>query len=179
MATDRASDESLFTNMESCLKLLPRNCYNTYSSVVLALLLPIVLFGHRIASDYEAKSSLQCDLDKSLATTSWKGKYIETRCLLKYAHEFLPSLPLNVLIAICYIVVVVLSVVYGYLVKHRVDVFSNNLKTVAYQGSDRYFVFMAYIIHLIVCRIIPLTLFSAFLLTSSNFPYDEAEMLIY
>ncbi|XP_028397190.1 NACHT, LRR and PYD domains-containing protein 4C-like isoform X2 [Dendronephthya gigantea] len=82
---------------------------------------------------------------------------------------------------------------YGHLVKHRVDIFANNPNTSytttnegveesqplqfespaapeVYRSSNRNFVFMAYIIHLIVCRIIPLTIFSAFLLTSSNFP---------
>ncbi|XP_028391954.1 NACHT, LRR and PYD domains-containing protein 12-like [Dendronephthya gigantea] len=172
--------------MDSCLKLVPRNCYNTYSSIVLALFVAIGVALVGIASDYESKSSLECDLTSSL----FKGKYIETQCRLQYAQEFLPSLSLNVQIMISFGLVVVCSVVYGYLVKHRVDFFANNPNTttnegveesqplsdvspaapVAYQGSNRYFVFMAYIIHLIVCRIIPLTIFSAFLLTSSNFP---------
>ncbi|XP_028407917.1 NACHT, LRR and PYD domains-containing protein 12-like [Dendronephthya gigantea] len=173
--------------MEVCLKLIPRNCYNTHSSVVLGVFVAIgvVLIG--IASDYESKSSLECDLTSSL----YKGKYIETQCRLQYAQEFLPSLSLNVQIVISFGLVVVLSVVYGYLVKHRVDIFANNPNTTTnegveerrplpseaspaapevYGGSNRYFVFMAYIIHLIVCRIIPLTVFSAFILTSSNFP---------
>ncbi|XP_028391960.1 NACHT, LRR and PYD domains-containing protein 12-like [Dendronephthya gigantea] len=176
--------------MENCLKLIPRNCYNTYSSVVLALFVAIGVVLLTIASVFETKSSLECDLDKSLASTLFKGKYIEARCLLKYAEQFLPSLPLTALIGISFGLVVVCSVVYGYLVKHRVDFFANNPNTttnegveesrplseaspaapVAYPGSNRYFVFMAYVIHLFVCRIIPLTIFSAFLLTSSNFP---------
>ncbi|XP_028391763.1 NACHT, LRR and PYD domains-containing protein 12-like [Dendronephthya gigantea] len=172
--------------MDSCLKLVPRNCYNTYSSVVVALFVAIGMVLIGIASDYESKSSLECDLTSSL----FKGKYIETQCRLLYAQEFLPSLSLNVQIGLSFGLVVVCSVVYGYLVKHRVDIFANNPNTttnegveesqplleaspaapVAYQGSNRYFVFVAYIIHLFVCRIIPLTIFSAFLLTSSNFP---------
>ncbi|XP_028391883.1 NACHT, LRR and PYD domains-containing protein 12-like [Dendronephthya gigantea] len=174
--------------MEGCLKLLPRNCYNTYSSVALALFVAIGVVLVGIASDYESRSSLECDPNKSFTSTLSKRKYVETQCLLKYGHEFLPSLSLNVLIVISFGLVVILSVVYGFLVKHRVDIFSNNPNTmasvgveecqplsrespaapVAYRGS--YFVFMAYMIHLIVCRIIPLTIFSAFLLTSSNFP---------
>ncbi|XP_028406190.1 NACHT, LRR and PYD domains-containing protein 4C-like [Dendronephthya gigantea] len=173
--------------MENCLKLIPRNCYNTHSSVVLALFVATGVVLIAIASDYESKSSLECDLTSSL----FKGKYIETQCRLQYAEEFLPSLSLNVQIVISFGLVVVLSVVYGYLVKHRVDIFANNPNTTTnegveesqplpseaspaarevYRGSNRYFVFMAYISHLIVCRIIPLTVFSAFLLTSSNFP---------
>ncbi|XP_028391955.1 protein NLRC5-like [Dendronephthya gigantea] len=173
--------------MENCLKLIPRNCYNTYSSVVLALFVAIGVVLVGIASDYESKSSLDCKLTSSL----YEGKYIETQCRLQYAQEFLPSLPLNVQIVISLGLVIVCSVVYGYLVKHRVDFFANNSNTttnegveesqplqseaspaapVAYRGRNSYFVFMAYVIHLIVCRIIPLTIFSAFLLTSSNFP---------
>ncbi|XP_028406179.1 NACHT, LRR and PYD domains-containing protein 12-like [Dendronephthya gigantea] len=174
--------------MENCLKQVPRNCYNTHSSVVLALFVATGVVLIAIASDYESKSSLECDLTSSL----FKGKYIETQCRLQYAQEFLPSLSLNVQIVISFGLVVVLSVVYGYLVKHRVDIFANNPNTTTnegveesqplqseaspatrevYRGSNRsYFVFMAYMIHLIVCRILPLTIFSAFLLTSSNFP---------
>ncbi|XP_028392182.1 transcription factor SPT20 homolog [Dendronephthya gigantea] len=168
-------------NMDSCLKLVPRNCYNTYSSVVLALFVAIGVVLLTIASVFEAKSSLKCDLNKRLASTIFKGKYIEAGCLLKYAEQFLPSLPLTAFIAISFGLVVVCSVVYGYLVKHRVDIFTNNpsittnegveeSQPVAYQRRNRYLVFMAYVIHLIVCRMIPLTIFSAFLLTSSNFP---------
>ncbi|XP_028391764.1 NACHT, LRR and PYD domains-containing protein 3-like [Dendronephthya gigantea] len=180
--------------MDSCLKLVPSKCYNTYSSVVLALFVAIGVVLVGITSDYESRSSLECDPNKSFTSTLSKRKYVETQCLLKYGQEFLPSLSLNVLIVISFGLVVILSVVYGYLVKHRVDIFSNNRNAmtsvggveeshplsdhsevspdepVAYPGSGRYFVFMAYIIHLIVCRIIPLTIFSAFLLTSSNFP---------
>ncbi|XP_028392237.1 NACHT, LRR and PYD domains-containing protein 3-like, partial [Dendronephthya gigantea] len=173
--------------MENCFKLIPRNCYNTYSSVVLALFVAIGVVLVGIASVFEAKSSLECDLTSSLL----KGKYIETQCRLQYAQEFLPSLPLNVQIVISFGLVVVCSVVYGYLVKHRVDIFTNNSNTttnegveesqplqsgaspaapVAYRGCNRYFVFMAYTIHLIVCRIIPLTIFSAFLLIPANIP---------
>ncbi|XP_028403911.1 NACHT, LRR and PYD domains-containing protein 12-like [Dendronephthya gigantea] len=171
--------------MDSCLKQIPRNCYNTFSSVVLALFVAIGVVLVGIASGYESKSSLECDLTRSL----FKGKYIETQCRLQYAQEFLPSLSLNVQIGLSFGLVVVCSVVYGYLVRHRVDFFANPNTTtnggveenqplsgaspaapVAYQGSNRYFVFMAYIIHLIICRIIPLTILSAFLVTTSNFP---------
>ncbi|XP_028391964.1 NACHT, LRR and PYD domains-containing protein 3-like [Dendronephthya gigantea] len=118
--------------MDSCLKLIPRNCYNTYSSVVLALFVAIGVVLVAIASDNESKSSLECDLTSSL----FKGKYIETQCRLQYAQEFLPSLSLNVQIVISFGLVVVCSVVYGYLVKHRVDMFTNNPNTTTNEGVE-------------------------------------------
>ncbi|XP_028398295.1 NACHT, LRR and PYD domains-containing protein 12-like [Dendronephthya gigantea] len=118
--------------MDNCLKLVPRKCYNTYSSVVLALFVAsgVVLVG--IASVFEAKSSVECDLTNTL----FKGKYIETQCHLHYAQEFLPSLSLNVQIVISFGLVVICSVVYGYLVKHRVDIFGNNPNTTTNEGEE-------------------------------------------
>ncbi|XP_028391952.1 NACHT, LRR and PYD domains-containing protein 12-like [Dendronephthya gigantea] len=118
--------------MENCLKLVPRNCYNTYSSVVLALFVAIGVVLVAIASDYESKSSLDCKLTSSL----YEGKYIETQCRLQYAQEFLPSLSLNVQIVISFGLVVVCSVVYGYLVKHRVDFVANNPNTTTNEGVE-------------------------------------------
>ena len=90
--------------------------------------------------------------------------------------------------------VLLLSIIYAYSVKHRVEIFENPSNTTTdgadeesqspllhmspaasdpstYQNSaSGYFVYMIYVTHLIVCRIIPLLLFAALLLTSSNFP---------
>ncbi len=84
------------------------------------------------------------------------------------------------------------SIIYGYLVKHRVEAFVEPPNTMMNGGEDEgqplllispaasdpmaipnsghYTVFTIYIIHLILFRIIPLVLFPALLLMSSNFP---------
>jgi hypothetical protein len=88
--------------------------------------------------------------------------------------------------------VFLLSIIYAYSVKLRVEIFANPpspttisaedesqplsgisqaaTDPMAYQNSGRPIVFTVYIMHLILCRIIPLVIFAALLLTSSNFP---------
>jgi GTPase SAR1 family protein len=86
--------------------------------------------------------------------------------------------------------VLVLSIIYAYLVKHRVEIFAsppnetgaNNAEDesqplsqaasdpMAHQSSRGYFVFTVYISHLIICRIVPLVVFGVLLLNSMNFP---------
>ena len=180
-------------NMESCWKLLPKKSYNKFGYIVLAsfVLIGIVIIG--IATSLDLKATLQCNPDKTLASDLSTRKYIETQCLLKYAQEFHPSLPIYVLIIINFGLVLLLSVLYAWWVKDRVEIFadppssttngaedeSQPLCGISQAASDPmahqnsaggYFVFKRYTIHLILCRITPLVAFAVFLLRSSNFP---------
>ena len=102
------------------------------------------------------------------------------------------NLPLHNLLIINFGIVLLLSIIYAYSVKHRVEIFANPLSStpidakdqsqplsailqaatdpLAHQNSIRYSVFTLYVTHLILCRIIPLILFAARLSNSSNFP---------
>ena len=178
--------------MESCLKLLPRKSYNTFGVLFFTLfvLIGVVVIG--IAS--ESKATLQCNPDKTIASDLSTRKFIDTQCFLKYTQEFYPYLPLHNLFMINFGLVLSLSIIYAYSVKHRVEIFANpsnattngddeesrspllHMSQVAsdpstYRNSaTSHFVYRFYITHLMVCRIIPLLLFAALLLTSSNFP---------
>ena len=89
--------------------------------------------------------------------------------------------------------VISLSIAYAYSVKHRVEIYENPSSTtingaededqpllgisqaasdpLAHQNSSsRYTVFTIYVTHLMICRIIPMVMFAALLITSSNFP---------
>ena len=182
--------------MESCLALLPRKSYNKFGFLCLALFVStgFILIG--IASNFDSKASLQCNPDKTLASDLSTRKYIETQCLLKYAQKFHPSLPLHNLLMINFGLVLLLSIIYAYWVKDRVEIFVDTpnattngvedgnplLPSISKAASDpnaflkssRFSVFMVYIMHLIFCRIVPLVVFAVFLLTSSNYPvqYD-------
>ena len=182
--------------MEACLKLLPNKSYNKYSLLYLTLfvLIGVVLIG--IASDFHSKATLQCNPDKTLASDLSTRKYIETQCLLKYAQEFYPSLPLHNLFMINFGLVLLLNIIYAYSVKDRVEIFADPPSTATNGGEEEsrpllgisraasdpktcrnpggHIIFTVYIMHLIFCRIIPLVVFAIFLLTSSNFPvqYD-------
>ena len=180
-------------NMESCWKLLPKKSYNKFGYIVLAsfVLIGIVIIG--IATAFDSKATLQCNPDKTLASDLSTRKYIETQCLLKYAQKFHLSLPIYVLIIMNFGLVLLLSVFYAWWVKDRVEIFaeppsattngaedeSQPLCGISRAASDPmahqnsaggYIVFKRYIMHLILCRIIPLVSFAVFLLRSSNFP---------
>ena len=102
-------------------------------------------------------------------------------------------LPLPGQLIINFALVLLLSVIYAYWVKDRVEIFvdtpSATMKGVEDKRpllssiskaasapkdyliiSNRFSVFMVYIMHLIFCRIIPLVVFAVLLLTSSNYP---------
>ena len=167
------------TNMESCLKFLPRKSYPWYGLVSLTIFVSIGVVIIGITSDLESKATLQCNADKTLANHLPALPYIETQCFLKYSEQFYPFLPLNVVFVINFGLLVVLSIIYAYMVKHRVKIFeeqphetadggheesqrlSGNIGQAALdqndqRGSSRYFVFTMYVLHLIICRILPL-----------------------
>ena len=179
--------------MEVCLKLLPRKCYDKNSLLVLIIFVSIGVVVIGVAGIFEAKATLQCNPDKIIASDASTRKYIETQCFLKYTQEFYTSPPLYALVLLNFGIVCLLNIIYAHLVKHRVEIFTEPLSATANDaeegnqqllagitvaGADptahrksagRYFVFPAYATHLIVCRIIPLIVF-AVLLLSSNFP---------
>jgi GTPase SAR1 family protein len=179
--------------MESLLKFLPHKSYNTFGLVFLTLFVSIGVVIIGIASDFESKTTLKCNPDEALASDLSTRKYIETRCYLKYVQEFYPTFPLYVLFVINFGLVLLLSFIYAYSVKHRVEIFANSPSgtatyaehesqplsgiisqaasdPMAHQSSTRHFVFTVYLSHLIICRILPLAVFASLLLNSANFP---------
>ena len=163
--------------------------------MLLALFVSIGIIVIGIATAFDLKTTLQCNSDKTIASDLSTRKFVETQCLLKYAQEFHPSIPLYVLIIINFGLVLLFSSIYALWVKDRVEIFADppyvttNSKgaedeiqplsgisraasdPMAYQNPRGHIIFTVYITHLILCRIIPLVVFAALLLiTSSNFP---------
>ena len=178
--------------MEDCLALLPRRSYNKFGFLCLALF--VSAGGILIGTASDSKATLQCNPDKSLASDLSTRKFIEAQCLLKYTKKFFPSLALHYQLMINFGLVFLLSIIYAYWVKDRVEIFvdtpsatTNNVGDQtpllsgispaasgpkAYRQSIRFSVFMVYNMHLIFCRIIPLVVFAILLLTSSNYPVE-------
>ena len=180
--------------MEICLKFLPRKSYDKNGLFLLMIFVSIgvVLIG--IAGIFEAQATLECNPDKNLASDVSTRKYIATQCFLKYAQEFYPPLPIYALVLMNFGIVYLLSIIYAHLVEHRVKIFTEPPSARTDDGGEesqplstgntaasadpatyrkwagRYIVFTAYVTHLIVCRIIPLVVFTVLLLTSSSFP---------
>ena len=178
--------------MEKCLKFLPKKSYNKFGYI---LLISFALIGSVIiaaATALDSKTTLQCNPDETLASDFSTKSYIETHCRLKYSQKFQSSLPLYVLMIMNFGLVLLLSIFYAWLVKDRVEIFADPSSTTANGAEDetqplpsiskvasdpmanqrngRYTVFTIYTMHLIVCRILPLVVFSTMLLKSSNFP---------
>ena len=179
--------------MESCLKFLPRKSYPWFGLVALTIFVSIGVVIIGITSDFESKATLQCNPDKTLASDLSTRKYIETQCFLKYVQEFYPFLPLNVVCIINFGLVLTLSIIYAYMVKRRVEIFQEQPRDTAngdehesqplsghmsqaaldpnrYRNANQYFVFTVYVLHLIICRILPLAVFAVLLLSSMKFP---------
>ena len=179
--------------MESCLKFIPRKSYNTVGWAILSIFVSIGLVIIGITSNNESKATIQCNPDKIIASDLSTRKYIETECFLKYAQEFYPFLPLDLLSVVNFGLVLILSIIYAIMVKHRVEIFeeqpyetangdqeecqplSSNMSQAAldsneHRMSSRCFVFTVYVLHLIICRILPLLIFAVLLLNSMKFP---------
>ena len=178
--------------MEKCLKFLPKKSYNKFGYILLVSFALIGTVVIAAATALDSKATLQCNPDENLASDFSTKSYIETHCGLKYSQKFQSSLPLYILIIMNFGVVLLLSIFYAWLVKDRVEIFADPSyaaangaeddtqplpsiskvasDSMARQRNGRYTVFTIYTMHLIVCRIVPLVVFSTMLLKSSNFP---------
>ena len=179
--------------MEDGLNLLiPLRSCNKFGFLCLTAFVSagVILIG--MANDFDSKATLQCNPDKSLASDLSTRKFIETQCFLKYAQKFYPSLPFHNQLMVNFGLVFLLSVIYAYWVKDRVEVFVDTpsamtngvedkspplsnislaaLDPKAHRKFNRFSVFLVYNMHLIFCRVIPLVVFAIFLSTSSNYP---------
>ena len=183
--------------MEKCLNSLPKKSYNKYGYMLLFLFFAFGLVVIAIATAFDLRTTLNCNPDKIPASDLKTWKYIESQCLLKYAQEFHPLLPLYVLIIMNFGLVILLSFIYAWWAKDRVEIYADPPSTTTNgveddsqplftgisqaasdpqsyrKNSGRSMVFKAYIMHLIFFRIIPLTVFAIFILsTASNFPIN-------
>ena len=189
-------------NMESCLKFLPQKSFSKLDLLFLSLFVStgVVLIG--IATGFETKATLHCSPDKIIASdflTYMEAKcffdYTET------FYPFLPVpyfLVLNVGLVVLLNIIYGYSVK-GH-VEMYADPLNTLTKGIneegqkidtstttknsdeenqkffgiseAVSGPMAYFVYNRYIVHLVVCRILPLTAFATLLLISSNYPVE-------
>ena len=118
--------------MESCLKFLARKSYNTFGVVLLTsfVLIGVVVIG--IAIDFETKATLHCNPtnpDKTIASDLSTRKFINRQCFLKYQNKFYFYMPLYCLFLINFGLVTLVSIIYAYWVKHRVEIFVDQPNT--------------------------------------------------
>ena len=167
--------------MEKLWNSLPKNSYDKYGYMLLFLFVAIGVVVIAIATAFDKETTLTCDKIPP-SDLKMSPKYIESRCLLEYAEQFHPSLPLYVLIIMNVGLVILLSFIYAWWAKDRVEIYADPTSRTGIsqaalnpelyrENCGRSTVFIMYILHLIFFRIIPLTVFAIFILsTSSNFP---------
>ena len=168
--------------MQNCVGYLPRKSFNTYGVVLLTLFefFAVVVIG--ISTSLILDPSFHCH-EKMISRRKEPSisKDINIKCSLEYQEKFHTNLIFCLLIS-NFGVVFVLSIIYGYLVKHRVEKFDDYSTSTSTNNQDveqtanspssvltprdvrgclgRFSTFFIYIIHLIIARIIPLSIFA-------------------
>ena len=176
--------------MQGFINYLPRKSFNTYGIVLLTLFGLIAILVISISSSFTFDNSFHC-YDKTISKTKdlSLSKNINIKCSLKYQEKFRTQW-IFVMLIVNFVTVLTLSIIYGFLVKHRVEKFDNptgatNPSNVddenqvmlswpnpadARQCLGRFSTFSIYIIYLMVARIIPLLVFALWIFYPTHIP---------
>ena len=109
--------------MQAFINYIPRKSFNTYGIVILTLfgLIAVLVIG--ISSSFTFDNSFHCyDKTISKAKDLSLSKNINIKCSLKYQEKFRTHLIFGMLM-VNFVIVLVLSVIYVFIVKHRVEKF--------------------------------------------------------
>ena len=176
------------------INYLPKKSFNTYGIVFLTLfgLIGVLVIG--ISSSFTFNNSFHC-YDKTISKTKETSliENINIKCSLKYQEKFRTQL-IFVMIIVNFVIVFTLSIIYGFLVKHRVEKFElptrvtnpNNVDDEnqvmlstsnpwpnpadVRQCLESFSTFSIYIIHLMIARIIPLLVFALWIFYPAHIP---------
>ena len=168
--------------MQNCVGFLPWKSFNTSGVVLLTLFefFAVIVIG--VSTSLILDPSFHChEKTISMRKEPSLSKDINIKCSLEYQEKFRTNLIFCLLI-LNFGVVFVLSIMYGYLVKHRVEKFDDYSTSTSTNSQDveqaanspssvltprdvrgclgRFSTFFIYIIHLIIARIIPLSIFA-------------------
>ena len=168
--------------MQDFINYLPRKSFNTYGIVLLTLfgLIGVLVVG--ISSSFNFDNSFHC-YDKTISKTKDPSlsKNIEIKCSLKYQEKFRTQL-IFVMLIVNFVAVLTLSIIYGFLVKHRVELPTgatnqSNEESNSWtnpvdvrQCLESFSTFSIYIIHLMVARKIPLLVFALWIFCPAHIP---------
>ena len=180
--------------MQNCVNYLPRKSFNTYGLVLLTLFGFFAVVVISISASFTFDTSFHC-YDKSISKTKETAliKDINIKCSLKYQEKFHTRLIFALLI-LNFGIVFALSIIYGYLVRHRVKKFDYPTRTATPNDDDEedevmlsspsprqnprdvreclghFSTFAIYIAHLVVARIIPLLVFAVRIFYPADIP---------
>ena len=180
--------------MQGFINYLPKQSFNTYGIVLLTSfgLIGVLVIG--ISSSFTFDNSFHC-YDKTISKTKdlSLSKNINIKCSLKYQEKFRAQL-IFVMLIVNFVIVLFLSIIYGFLVKHRVEKFDTPTGTTNSNNVDdenqvmlstsnpwpnppdvreclgRFSTFSIYMIHLMIARIIPLLVFALWIFYPAHIP---------
>ena len=180
--------------MQGFINYLPRKSFNIYGIVLLTLfgLIGVLVIG--ISSSFTFDNSFNC-YDKTISKMKdlSLSKNINIKCSLKYQEKFRTQL-IFVMLIVNFVIVLTLSIIYGFLVKHRVEKFelptgATNSSNVVVENQvmlstlnpwpnladvrqclESFSTFSIYIIYLMVARIIPLLAFALWIFYPAHIP---------
>ena len=180
--------------MQGFINYLPKKSFNTYGIVLLTCFGLIGVLVICIASYFTFGNSFNC-YDKTILKTKdlSLSKNINVKCSLKYQEKFCTQL-IFVMLIINFVTVLTLSIFYGFLVKHRVEKFDipsgathpsivDDENQVMMSTSNpwpnpsdvreclgSFSTFSIYITHLMLARIIPLSVFALWIFYPAHIP---------
>ena len=165
--------------MENCVNYLPRKSFNTFGVVLLTLfgLFAVVVIG--ISGSLAFDTSFHCyDVTISKTNDVSLSQNVNIKCSLEYQKKFYFLMPMYSLFILNFGIVFALSIIYGYLVKNRVEKldypYGNATPSPVDEESQLFLTsltsnprdireclghfstFCIYVIHLFIARIIPL-----------------------
>ena len=180
--------------MQGFINYLPKKSFNTYNIVLLTLFGLIAVLVIVISSSFTFDNSFHCYHETISKTKDLSlSKNINIKCSLKYQAKFRTQL-IFVMVIVNFVIVLFLSIIYGFLVKHRVEKFdpptgATNPNNVDDENQamlspsnpwpnppnvreclGRFSTFSIYIIHLMIARIIPLLVFALWIFYPAHIP---------
>ncbi len=113
---------------------LPRRSFNTYGLVLLTLFMLFAVAVIGLSSYLTVDTPLHC-YDETIKRLAFL-KFINAKCSLEYQEKFYFILPMYGVFALNYGIVFALSIIYAYLVKHRVEKFIHPTGTATCRKDD-------------------------------------------
>ena len=115
---------------------IPRKSFHTYDFVVLGL---FVTFKIPVIGISTGKSlaELQCDYISNSEKKEVTLSYVNEKCSFKYEKEYqVGQIPMYGMFVFNFGVVLITSIIYAYLVKHRVEIFDRDIENQSIQPSE-------------------------------------------
>ncbi|CAB3981765.1 Hypothetical predicted protein [Paramuricea clavata] len=185
--------------MQKCIDYLPQKSFNTYGVALLTLFGLFAVVVISISGSLAFDTSFHC-YDKTISKTKEASliENINIKCSLEYQEKFLFILPMYAMFILNFSIVFALSIIYAYLVKHRVEKFDYPTRTTTSNNDGdenqemlpspnpgqnprdvreclgRFSTFSIYVVHLLVARIIPLLVFTIWIFYPAHFPKNFA-----